>query len=219
MTEQHHCVTLVPLFNHLPEADQDKVNQLVSHQQVQQGSQILAPDTDPRLVIVARGSMKVYQLSASGHEQLLRVVEPGGYEGENVLFGASNDSLFSEALQPTEICVLRQADFQQLLRQYPEISLKLLAINANKMLGVEQQAQFLSMARVEERLASYLLDLRKASNADNVVIPMKMRELATHLGTTPETLSRKLKQFQISGLIRRERQSVTILDADALEEI
>ncbi|MHA3065906.1 Crp/Fnr family transcriptional regulator [Lacticaseibacillus saniviri] len=219
MTDQHRCVTLVPLFNHLPDTDQARVNQLVSHQTVSKGEQILAPDSDPRLVIVARGSMKVYQLSASGREQLLRVVEPGGYEGENVLFGARNENLFSEALQQTEVCVLRQDDFQALLLKYPQISLKLLEINANKMMGVEQQAQFLSMARVEERLASYLLDLAKASSSSRVQIPMKMRELATHLGTTPETLSRKLKQFADAQWIERDHQTIILRDETALEEI
>ncbi len=63
------------------------------------GEQILAPNGEPQLVIVASGSMKVYQLSASGKEQLLRVIEPGGYEGESQLLGVPNESLFGEALE------------------------------------------------------------------------------------------------------------------------
>ena len=75
-------------------------------------------------VILARGSMKVYQLSSSGREQLLRVVEPGGYEGESLLLG----DLFAEALQQPQVCVLKQADFQKLLLEYPQLALKLLAV-------------------------------------------------------------------------------------------
>lgn len=219
MAHDHLCVTLVPLFNHLDLADQEKINQLVNHQVYEKGAQILTPDGDPRLVIVARGNMKLYQLSASGREQLLRVVEPGEYEGENVLFGARNDNLFGEALQRTEVCVLRQQDFQDLLLRYPQISLKLLEINANKMTGVEQQTQFLLMERVEERLARYLLDLTKAAGVAEVQIPMKMKELAAYLGTTPETLSRKLKLLEEEGLIRRKGHQLEIVDEDGLEDI
>lgn len=91
--------SFVPLFNHLVQQDQEKVHALVKHHYVEKGEQILAPNGEPQLVIVASGSMKVYQLSASGKEQLLRVIEPGGYEGESQLLGVPNESLFGEALE------------------------------------------------------------------------------------------------------------------------
>lgn len=59
-------------------------------------------------------------------------MEPGGYEGENAIFGVENSNLFGEALQNTEVCLLKQSDFQALLTDYPQLSLKLLTINAQK---------------------------------------------------------------------------------------
>lgn len=218
-SHQHLCVTLVPLFNHLDTADQEKINQLVHHRHFSKGEQVLTPDGEPQLVIVARGNLKVYQLSAAGREQLLRVVSPGGYEGESQLFGASNNNLFAEALQPTEVCLLKQADFQRLLLNYPQLSLKLLELTANKMTAVEQQTQFLLMEKVEERLAKYLTDLQVAVGSLELTIPMKMKELAAYLGTTPETLSRKFKLLEEKKLIRRKSSNVTILDVEGLEEL
>ena len=217
--QEHLCVTLVPLFNHLDLADQQKINQLVHHRSFAKGEQILTPDGEPQLVIVARGNLKVYQLSPAGREQLLRVVAPGGYEGESQLFGAKNDDFFAEALQPTEVCVLKQSDFQDLLLQYPQLSLKLLELTADKMTAVEQQTQFLLMEKVEERLAKYLTDLMLASESPSLTIPMKMKELAAYLGTTPETLSRKFKLLETRGLIARKGLKVAVLDADRLEEL
>ena len=37
MAQNHLCVTLVPLFNHLDEEDQRKINQLVQHHIFQKG--------------------------------------------------------------------------------------------------------------------------------------------------------------------------------------
>ncbi|BCA85046.1 Crp/Fnr family transcriptional regulator [Enterococcus saigonensis] len=219
MAHDHLCVALVPLFNHLDEEDQKKINQLVQHKVFQKGEQVTTPDKEAQLVIVASGNLKVYQLSAAGREQLLRVVEPGGYEGENLLFGASNNNLFSEALQKTEVCVLKQTDFKQLLLDYPELSLKLLEINAEKMTKVEQQSQFLTMEKIEERLATYLLDLSTVENSDVVTIPMKMKELAAFLGTTPETLSRKIKLLEEKQLILRQGYQLTLRDKEGLEDL
>lgn len=215
---EHLCVTLVPLFNHLDLTDQRKINQLVSHHSVEKGALIFQPG-DKKLVIIARGSMKVYQLSANGKEQLLRVVEPGGHEGDNQLFGATNETIFGEALEKTEVCILNQADFNRLLLNYPPLALKLLEMNARKSLQLEQQTQFLSMEKVEERLAIYLLNLVKSEGALTFTLPMKMKELATFLGTTPETLSRKLKRLEHLGLIARRGRTIEILDGDSLENI
>ncbi|GAB7307589.1 MULTISPECIES: Crp/Fnr family transcriptional regulator [Enterococcus] len=219
MAKDHMCVSLVPLFNHLDETDQRVIHMLVTHHIKEKGELIFTPTSADQLVIVARGSLKVYQLSANGKEQVLRVIEPGGYEGEKQLFGVQNELLFGEALEKTEVCVLKQRDFTQLLLDYPQLSLKLLEINAQKMLKVEQQARFLMMEKVDERLATYLLDLAKVAESDQVVLPMKMKELALFLGTTPETLSRKLKRFEEKLWIRRNKRTVWLLDQDQLADL
>ena len=87
------------------------------------------------------------------------------------------------------------------------------------MTAVEQQTQFLLMEKVEERLAKYLTDLMLASESPSLTIPMKMKELAAYLGTTPETLYRKFKLLETRGLIARKGLKVAVLDADGLEEL
>ncbi|MFK5640767.1 Crp/Fnr family transcriptional regulator [Lactobacillus delbrueckii] len=215
---QHICVSLVPLFVDLPEKDQLKINSLASHRRYQEGETIFQPG-DEKLQIVARGNIKVYQLSASGREQLLRVAQPGDYEGEKQLFGLENDSFFGQAMENTEICSLSKADFNRVLMENPQLSLKLLELSTQKLLATERQTQFLAMERVEERLASYLLDLAKAAGSDQVQLSMKMKDIALYLGTTPETLSRKFKLLEKMGYLKRTGKPVKILDEDGLLDL
>ncbi len=219
MSHEHLCVTLVPLFNHLDLDDQKKINEIAEHVIVDKGETIFSPYSDSELIIVAKGNMKVYQLSSNGKEQLLRVVEPGGYEGENQLFGAKNEILFGEALEKTELCVLKQEDFQNILLEHPQLSLKLLEINAQKSVSAEQQAQFLVMEKVEERLATYLINLSKSQNSLTFKLPLLMKELAAFLGTTPETLSRKFKFLEDERYLSRNNRIITIINEDALEDL
>lgn len=219
MKKEHLCVTLVPLFNHLEIEEQRLINHVASHRTFEKGEQIMTPNGVEHLAIVARGSMKVYQLSANGKEQLLRVVEPGGYEGENTLFGARNENLFAEAIQQTQICLINKKDFQGLLQQFPQLSLKLLMLTAQKITNLEQQSQFLMMERIEERLANYLVNLSKAEGSHDVTLPMKKKELATFLGTTPETLSRKFKLLSEEKYLTMNRNEVVLLDVEGLEGI
>ncbi|MBT8900615.1 Crp/Fnr family transcriptional regulator [Lactobacillus delbrueckii subsp. bulgaricus] len=212
---QHICVSLVPLFVDLPEKDQLKINSLASHRRYQEGETIFQPG-DEKLQIVARGNIKVYQLSASGREQLLRVAQPGDYEGEKQLFGLENDSFFGQAMENTEICSLSKADFNRVLMENPQLSLKLLELSTQKLLATERQTQFLAM---ERRLASYLLDLAKAAGSDQVQLSMKMKDIALYLGTTPETLSRKFKLLEKMGYLKRTGKQVKILDEDGLLDL
>lgn len=109
--------------------------------------------------------------------------------------------------------------FNQVLMSYPEIALKLFELTARKMVQLEKQTQFLSMERVEERLANYLLNLPKTTVDNEITIPMRMMDVAQYLGTTPETLSRKLKNLETAGLIQRSGRRIKILDVDALENV
>ncbi len=162
----HRCVSLVPLFNHLSESDQEVINQLAHHQEFQKGETIVSPLEDGKLIIIAKGAVKLYQLNANGKEQLLRVMEPGDFEGDQELFGTKNDNTYGEALQKTTVCMVNKGDFESLLLKHPEIALKLLQINSEKLLQVEKQAQFLATDSIDERLGttarSYFL-LRKNS--------------------------------------------------------
>lgn len=214
---EHRCVSHVPLFNHLPEGEQDRIESLVHRRNFKKGETIYSPGDEPVLIIVATGKLKVYQLSDSGREQLLRLVAPGEYVGQNALFGAVNGNVYVDALEDTLTCTLRQSDFKNLLLKEPTLAIRILEINARIAADLEKQSRFLLMEDVETRLATYLLDLSGGGDRDSFTVPMKWKDLAAYLGTTAETLSRKLKKLEEDGIIRRKGRKVDILDRNGLE--
>lgn len=220
MTQHEHiCVSIVPLFNHLDFEDQKRIKDLVVTKHYDKGEVVFSPDSDDQLTIVARGSMKIYRLGENGKERLLRMAKPGDYDGESSLFGVTNNNMFGEALEKTEVCFVRQSDFQGLLKNYPDLSLKLLTMNAQKTAQTELQTQLLWMERIEQRVAFYLSNLSYELDTDTFELPMKMKDLANYLGTSPETLSRVLKQLEQDDIITRERRAVTVRDMDRLEAV
>lgn len=218
--KEHHCVSIVPLFNHLTEEEQDKIESLVIHRHFRKGETVWQPGQDPLLIIVAKGSMKVYILSGTGREQLLRLLMPGSYEGANALLGAHVQDLFIDALTDTEACLLRKRDFTNLLEKTPKLAMKLLEINAQRMADTESQTRFLMMEKVETRLSAYLYDLFLLHKENrNLEIPMKMKDLSAYLGTTPETLSRKLRLLEEEHIISRKGRKIHIEDKEELKKM
>jgi CRP/FNR family transcriptional regulator len=217
MAEHHNCVSLVPLFQQLTEEEQATIESIVIHHHVAAGETIFAAEDDlDSLLIIASGQIKVYQLSENGKEQLLYLLQAGDFEGESALFSKSVRQSFGETLLPSEVCEIKRTDFQELMKHYPSISINLLNEFGHRITQLEKRTTQATTESVESRLADYLIETASAIDKNSFKLPLKKKDLATYLGTTPETISRKLKLFEADGLIQQQAKQITITDPDAL---
>lgn len=214
----HECVQLVPIFNNLANDQLDTIESIVRHHHYPAGSTIFsASDALDSLMIVASGQVKVYQLAANGREQLLYLLQTGDIDGEAALFENQQRSSFGEALVPTDICSIRREDFQALMQQYPSISINVLNVFGKRLSQLERQTTRATTESVEARLANYLTETAAALKTNTFKLPLKKKDLATFLGTTPESISRKLALFEQQALItQKPGKIIQINDADQL---
>lgn len=212
------CVSLVPIFNHL-EADQlNEIMEVVRGVSYKKGEILYHPgDPSDALYIVNRGKIKIYRLSESGKEQIIRILHTGDFTGELALFQQSVHEAYAEAITDSQICRIHRDDLQTLLLKYPTISLKILKEFANRLEGSEKQTTRFATEKVETRIALFLAEYVDDHDQNIVTLPMSKKDLASYLGTTPETLSRKLTDFEEQGIIKQQGQrKIKINDLDAL---
>lgn len=214
----HECVQLVPIFQELATEQLDTIESIVLHHHYQTGETIFsADDSLDQLMIVSAGQVKVYQLAANGREQLLYLLQSGDIDGEAALFENQRRTSFGEALVPTDICSIRREDFQELMQKYPSISINVLNVFGKRLTKLERQTTSTATESVEARLANYLTETAASLKTDTFKLPLKKKDLATFLGTTPETISRKLTRFEQQGLITQKAgKTIQINDADQL---
>lgn len=212
------CVSRVPIFNHLPDDALAVIAGKADMRSYERGQFIhRAGDLSDKLFIVHKGKVKVYRLSDTGKEQLVRILEPGDFAGELALFSATNQDSYAETMQKSEICTIYQADVRELLLQYPDISLYVLAELSRRLDISEKQTAAIAIESINARLAQYLATQSEQANSPSFTLPMSRRYLASFLGTTPETVSRRLGEFEEAGWISQTGQrQITILDLDAL---
>lgn len=213
------CITLVPIFNHLECRQMDEIMSKVKSMHCKKGEIIYrAGEQSDSLYIVSSGKIRIYRLSDSGKEQLVRILTPGHFTGELALFSNIIHESYAEALEDTDICVITRSDLQEFLLKYPSISLKILSEFANRLEKSERQTTIVSTEKVETRLARFLMECAEENSASmEFVLPMSKKDLASYLGTTPETLSRKLTEFEDEGYIRQlSRRRIKILDMESL---
>ncbi|NRO18656.1 Crp/Fnr family transcriptional regulator [Lactobacillus helveticus] len=204
------CVHLVPLFNALPTNDQMQIEELVRHQNYQKSELVMDPTSSNNLVIVAHGGARLYTLDENGRENVTQILKTGDYAGENWLFGEVNTNTYVEATENSEICLLNRNDFLALMKKNPELSIQLLEQNIIKVRAMHRQIQLLSLPKVEDRLLSYLQTYAKQVNKNSFTLPLKMKDLALYLGTTPETLSRKFVLLEKQGTLKRKLRHIDL---------
>jgi CRP/FNR family transcriptional regulator len=165
---------------------------------------------------VSKGKIRIYRLSESGKEQLLRVLHPGDFTGELALFSEKIHEAYADAMEETNICILKRSDLQSLLLKYPSISIKVLVEFSNRLEQSEKQATRFATEKVETRIALYLAECIDAeSHSKEITLPMSKKDLASYLGTTPETISRKLFELEDEGYIKQKtHKRIEILDLD-----
>lgn len=218
---KHLCISKVPIFNHLEQEEMQEIQKKSKQKRFKKGEVIYyANDPLDYLYIIHKGRVKIYKLFESGKEQLLRILDPGEFMGELALFSEKEMDSYAEAIEDSEICAIHRDDIQDLMKTYPMIPLKILGEFSDRLEETEYLIGQLSAKDVETRTASYLVKL--ADNTDRLVLklPMSKKELASYLGTTQETLSRRLSHFQTKGWIEQAGQrEIKIIDLHALRTI
>lgn len=213
------CVALVPIFNHLEEQQMNEITNITQPVRYKKGESVYrSGDLSHSLFIVHEGKIRVYRLSENGKEQLIRILMPGDFTGELALFSETTYTAFAEAMADTKVCRINRDAFQKLLIKYPTISLKVLAEFSKRLAQSEKQTTRFATETVETRIAIFLAEcIKKDQPSTEIELPMSKKDLASYLGTTPETISRKFAELEEQGLIKQKtHKRIQLLNVDGL---
>lgn len=227
--EKKLCISIVPIFNHL---QYEEMLEIVNSSQTKcynKGEFIFrAGEPSEYLYIIHTGSVKIYRLSEAGKEQVIRIMEAGDFIGELALFTNESLTSFAEAMKDTEICAIHKKDMRDILLANPSISLKILEEFSKRLNETEKNIESYNSQDAEKRLAVYLLELignnedeeEWVNNPIHLTLPMSKKDLASYLGITRETVSRRLSSLQEQGIISMKGQrDITIVNYQALKEM
>lgn len=215
--ETHHsCVARVPIFADLSPEQQDTVAALARPLHVSRGELVYTAGSElHRLLVVHRGRIAMRHLTADGREQVVRVLEEGDVVGEAAFVTGEQPDHEAVAAADSELCTLDHADLVELVRRHPPIGVRMLQSVTERLVRAERMLAAFATTEVETRLAAWLLDQPSAVDAGRrmVVLPMAKKDIASFLGTTPETLSRRLADLAREGVIGLAgRREIVLLD-------
>ena len=184
------------------------------------GRRIFGPsEKADRFFLVLDGRVKVYKLSTNGKEQILHSYGPGKTFGEAAVWVGGTYPAFSEALTDAKLLVVSRVNMLTALRRDPELAVGMIAGLSQKLHEFERLIAELSLKDVLARLAGLLLREAESAKAENFRLTETKRQLASHIGTVAETLSRALKKLEDARHISVRGAEITLLDKTALENL
>jgi len=210
----------VPLFSGLNAMDMERISRLVIRHKYPKGKNIITEGQELEgFYIVISGQVKVYKLSAGGNEQILHIVSPGGTFAEAAAFTSGISPANAAAISDSECFFIFKDDLIKLIRNYPQISLNMMASLSQYLRHLVSMVEEISLRDVPARLAKYLLELMAESDTKDLKLLITKTELAKRLGTVSETLSRTLSRLKSKRIIKVDGSRITIINKEQLEQI
>lgn len=182
--------------------------------------------TPKNLFLILEGSVMISKDFASGKRDVLFVVGQGDVFGEMYLFADARtywyDAIAQGKVKLLEIpweffyCFCSNA-----CEHHRMITKNMLEIQSEKNFAMTRKLHLLSGTTLRERIALWLNEQVDDNSAGTHIVRLAMNreELADYLGTTRPSLSRELMKMQQEQLIETDRNTIKIVDRDALEAL
>lgn len=216
-------VSGIPLFQGLDPGRLKGVASIAVPKSFERGEMIFSQgDLGRGFFVIVRGRVRVYKLSAEGKEQILHFWGPGELFGEVPVFAGGCYPAHAEAAEAVACLYFPRAGLLELVRRDPDLALGLLAVLAERLHRFSGLIEDLSLKDVPARLAAYLLELEQEQGGEEGLLTLEIPkgQLASLLGTIPETLSRILARMAREGFVETGAgRQIRLLDQAGLADI
>ena len=219
MTKLLNIISRVPSFNGLPESQLEKLRDIAVLRRYNKGEIIFSDgDEGNGFFVDVEGLVKIFKVSSEGKEQIFHIFGPGEPFGQVAVYAGLSYPASAQAILKSQILFFPRAAFVDLITRIPSLAMNMLAVLSKRLREFTFQVENLSLKEVPGRLAAYLLFLSdEEGKKDTVTLSISKGQLASLLGTIPETLSRVFARMKELNLIEIDGRNIQLIDLAGLE--
>jgi CRP-like cAMP-binding protein len=213
----------VPVFEALGPEDLRRVADVAVPRRFAAGQVIFREgDASDTCYVVRTGHTRALRENTDGRMIALAHFGPGDIFGELAMFDDERRSATVETLDAVQSIAVAGSDMRRLLRQHPDIAVKLLVGVARRLREANERLTRQSFQTVQSRVAGVLIDLVGKAQAEgagprDVELKVTQAEIAQLAGSSRESASRFLAVLERAGIITQGRGRITVHDPEALE--
>ena len=171
--------------------------------------------------VVRSGHARAIRQHSDGRILTLANFGPGEVFGELAMFDSDRRSATIEAIDQLDLLAILSADMQRLMREHPDIAVKLVVTLGRRLREVNDRLTRQSFQTVQSRVATVLSELVRDARSEgagenDVLITATQAEVAQLAGSSRESASRFLATLERAGIITQGRGKLTVHDPAAL---
>ncbi|AGB41208.1 cAMP-binding protein [Halobacteroides halobius DSM 5150] len=212
-------------FAALTDQELAKIKEIMFTRQYQEGEFIFFEgEVGEGLFFIKSGKVKLTKMIESGKEQILNIFKAGDMFAEVVLFDQGKYPATAVVIDDSEIGVISKEDMEEIMRNYPEITIKILRVMGKRLRRAQERIRNLGLKNTKSRTASILVHLAQEHGWDNknktsISLSLSQQDLAGLIGSSRETISRVLSKLKKEDLVDVSREKIVIKDLIGLKKI
>lgn len=193
-------------IDRLPETIRNKV----FIQNIAAGEILFAQEDEAEMFyVVTSGRIKLIRYLSDGKVSTLEIVRSGEPLAEIALFANVYPCTAIAEINSTVIAYPKQ-ELLETLRLYSEVVEDFLKMLVNKIQSLKFRLELRDIRIAHERVLHYLRHLIDFPTENTIILDRPLKDVASDLGFTPETLSRALIRLETNGLISRSDRIIIL---------
>jgi CRP-like cAMP-binding protein len=210
-------VQLIPYFQGIRD---EELGYLTAHSTLKTFSSgeaiFIEGDVAKGLWIVESGRVKIFKVNPAGDEHILHLRAPYSTFNDIAVLDGGNNPANATALYPqTQVWLVPSDAVTYILMNNPQVALNVVRMLAKRVRSLVSKIEDLALYSVIVRLARFLLKQADDPNLSGVT----RTTIASHLNTTPQTISVVLRELETAGAILFDRHKIVIVDEESLRSI
>ena len=208
----------IPLFKGLSDSACAALGGIARQRDFSKGEAIFEEgESGHGFFVVTGGRVKIFKLSSEGKEQILHLFGAGEPFGEVPVFTGRHFPANAMALEDASTLYFPRDGFVKIISSHPDVALNMMAVLSRRLHTFTDLIENLSLKEVPGRLAAFLLyQCEHDAGTGTIRLDISRTQLASILGTIPETLSRIMARMAQAGLIELQgKREIVIVDRDS----
>ena len=208
------------LFGGLTEGSLGKINSIARIVRFRRGQMVFREgDPCPGIYVVGEGAIRIFKIAPSGKEHILHFAHPGSTFAEVAAIGQFNCPAYADATEDTVCALIPEAGFRRIAREDHQFCIEMMTGMSKWVHDLIGLLEDLVLRDATARVARHLIQSDNTKGTGGFTLPVRKRDLASHLNLTSETLSRTLHRLIECGLIETDARRIRILELAKLQEV
>ncbi|HJL40962.1 MAG TPA: Crp/Fnr family transcriptional regulator [Myxococcales bacterium LLY-WYZ-16_1] len=206
----------VSLFRNVREEELDRLAALMTERDVPKDAHIVTQsEPGDAMFVIAKGRVKVVIYGDNGREVILTLLKTGEFFGEMALLDDLPRSANVIASEDSTVLMLRREQFADFVEKNPPVALNVMAELSRRLRRADEIIGNLATLDVYGRVAHIMIDLAKKDGVETeegILIKEKptQQDIASMIGTSRETVSRVLSEFQRRGFVEMRGREILL---------